>query len=141
MNRQRKEPGPDHPIAITPFDGRVRVIWNGEVVADTVQARQLVETTYPPALYIPRADVRADVLRASGTKTWCPYKGEASYLSLESGGKRSPDAIWVYEVRGGRCHRGPSGLLPEPGRADRTHARRMRAGGGCPRRRLHYSLT
>ena len=98
MNRQRKEPGPDHPIAITPFDGRVRVIWNGEVVADTVQARQLVETTYPPALYIPRADVRADVLRASGTKTWCPYKGEASYLSLESGGKRSPDAIWVYEA-------------------------------------------
>ena len=98
MNRQRKEPGPDHPIAITPFDGRMRVIWNGEVVADTVQARQLVETTYPPALYIPRADVRADVLRASGTKTWCPYKGEASYLSLESGGKRSPDAIWVYEA-------------------------------------------
>ena len=98
MNRQRKEPGPDHPIAITPFDGRVRVIWTGEVVADTVQARQLVETTYPPALYIPRADVRADVLRASGTKTWCPYKGEASYLSLESGGKRSPDAIWVYEA-------------------------------------------
>ena len=98
MNRQRKEPGPDHPIAITPFDGRVRVIWNGEVVADTVQARQLVETTYPPALYIPRADVRADVLRASGTKTWCPYKGEASYLSLAKDAELTQDAMWSYET-------------------------------------------
>ena len=98
MTRTRKEPGPDHPISIVPFDGRVRVIWNGEVVADTTRALQLVETTYPPAWYSPRADVRADMLGASATKTWCPYKGEASYHALESGGQRTPDALWVYET-------------------------------------------
>ena len=71
---------------------------DGEVVADTTRALQLVETTYPPAWYIPRADVRADMLGASATKTWCPYKGEASYHALESGGQRTPDALWVYET-------------------------------------------
>ena len=97
MSRQRKEPGLDHPISVTPFRGHVTVIWNGVAIADSRRALQLVEATYPPVFYIPREDVRADVLRPSDTQTYCPYKGDASYHSLESEGLRVQDAVWVYE--------------------------------------------
>ncbi len=98
MTRAVKVPGPDHPIEIAPVGSRVRVIWKGETLADTMQALQLTEASWPPVLYIPRSDVRADLLRASATTTWCPYKGEASYHGLELGEARSADAIWVYEA-------------------------------------------
>jgi uncharacterized protein (DUF427 family) len=119
MIRQRKEPGSDHPIAIVPFDGRVRVFWNGLVVADTTRALQLVESTYPPAWYIPRADVRAELLRDSATKTWCPYKGEASYHTLESSGHNTPDAVWVYETPSEAVRDIAGHLAFYPGRVER----------------------
>ncbi len=98
MTRAVKIPGPDHPIDIAPSGARVRVIWRGEVVADTTRALRLAEASYPPVFYIPRTDVRADLLRASATTTWCPYKGAASYHGLELGDASSADAIWVYET-------------------------------------------
>jgi len=98
MTRSVKIPGPDHPIAIAPYGARVRVLWKGEVVAQTTRALRLTEASWPPVFYIPRADVRADLLRASATTTWCPYKGQASYHGLEWGQARSADAIWVYET-------------------------------------------
>lgn len=98
MARAMKSPGPDHPIEIEPFAGTVRVIWKGIVVADTHHALRLREAGYPPVYYIPRADVRADLLRPSNAKTYCPYKGEASYLSLASGSDMALDAMWSYET-------------------------------------------
>ena len=98
MTRSVKVPGPDHPIAIAPYGARVRVLWKGEMVADTTRALRLTEASYPPVFYLPRSDVRADLLRASATTTRCPYKGQASYHGLEWGEARSADAIWVYET-------------------------------------------
>ncbi|HKG52203.1 MAG TPA: DUF427 domain-containing protein [Actinomycetales bacterium] len=66
-------------------------IWNGLTVAesdDTV----VVEGNH----YFPRSAVRDDVLRESSTHTVCPWKGTASYLSLELDGQRSEDAAWYY---------------------------------------------
>jgi uncharacterized protein (DUF427 family) len=48
MTRAVKIPGPDHPIDIAPSGARVRVIWRGEVVADTTRALRLAEASYPP---------------------------------------------------------------------------------------------
>ena len=98
MTQSVKVPGPDHPIDIAPFGAHVRVIWRGEIVAHTTRALRLTEASYPPVFYIPRADVRADLLRPSATTTWCPYKGAATYHGLEFGDARSADAIWVYEA-------------------------------------------
>jgi len=97
MIRSVKVSGPDLPIAIAPYGAQVRVLWKVEVVAETTRALRLTGTAYPPVFYIPRSDVRADLLRASTTTTWCPYKGQASYHGLEWGEARSVDAIWVYE--------------------------------------------
>ncbi|GAA3265336.1 MULTISPECIES: DUF427 domain-containing protein [Dactylosporangium] len=68
-----------------------KAIWNGTVIAesdDTV----VVEGNH----YFPRAALRDDVVRESGTHTVCPWKGEASYYTLEHDGTRSADAVWYY---------------------------------------------
>jgi uncharacterized protein (DUF427 family) len=91
------QPGPDHPITITPNPARVVVSVAGKVVADTRRALTLQESTYPAVQYIPIDDVDHTLLERTGTATYCPYKGDASYYSIPAGGQRSVDAIWVYE--------------------------------------------
>lgn len=97
MTRVRKEPGPAHPISIEPHARRVRVFWNGRLVAETDQALVMKEASYQPVFYLPRASLKAEVLRSSVTKTYCPYKGEASYLTLADGDRAVSDAIWIYQ--------------------------------------------
>jgi uncharacterized protein (DUF427 family) len=90
-------PGPDHPITITPTEGRVVVKVAGAVVADTRAALTLQESTYPAVQYIPLADVDTALLEPTATQTYCPYKGDASYYSIPSGGAKAVDAIWEYK--------------------------------------------
>lgn len=69
----------------------MKAIWQGQVIAesdDTV----VVEGNH----YFPRQSVKGDVLRASDTHTVCPWKGTASYFTLEVGGQQNPDAAWYY---------------------------------------------
>jgi uncharacterized protein (DUF427 family) len=68
------------------------------VIADTVHALFLREAKYPAVQYIPRNDVDLSALVRSETTSYCPYKGEASYFSIPSGGGRSVDAVWSYEA-------------------------------------------
>ena len=69
----------------------MKAVWNGTVIAesdDTV----VVEGNH----YFPRESLRHDVVRPSDTHTICPWKGTASYYSLELDGARSKDAVWYY---------------------------------------------
>jgi uncharacterized protein (DUF427 family) len=92
-----KLPGPDHPITVTPRGKRVRVTFGGKVVADTTRALSLKEASYPPVLYIPRADADMSLLEATAHSTHCPYKGDASYFSISAGGRTAENAVWSYE--------------------------------------------
>ena len=92
-----KQPTADHPITITPTEGRVRVRVNGELVADTRAALGLQEATYPVVHYIPIADVDPKVLDRSTSRTYCPYKGDAAYYNVTVGDLTVEDAIWTYE--------------------------------------------
>lgn len=96
--RTIKIPGPDHPITIERNEKRVVVTVGGRVIADTRRALTLREAKYPPVHYIPREDVDMAALARSATRTYCPYKGDASYFSIPAGGERSTDAIWTYEA-------------------------------------------
>jgi uncharacterized protein (DUF427 family) len=91
------QPGPDHPITVTPNPARIVVTVAGRIVADTSRALTLRESTYPAVQYIPMDDVEGSLLERTDTATYCPYKGDASYYSISVGGQRSVDAIWVYE--------------------------------------------
>ena len=92
------QPGPDHPITVTPNPGRIVVKVAGQVVADTTRALTLQEASYPAVQYIPREDVDMSLLERTDHGSYCPYKGEASYFSIPSGGERSANAVWSYET-------------------------------------------
>jgi uncharacterized protein (DUF427 family) len=92
-----KLPGPDHPIAILPQPGLVRVTLSGAVVAETRSALSLQEAGDLPVLYIPRADVRPDAIRRSARHSHCPYKGDATYFDLVVNEAERVDAAWSYE--------------------------------------------
>jgi len=74
----------------------VRVVVAGQTVAESRQARLLFETGLPTRYYIPREDVRLDLLEPSGTHTRCPYKGLASYWHVQIGDLRGKDLVWSY---------------------------------------------
>ena len=93
-----KIPGPEHPISVERTRGRVVVSVAGRIIADTRDALTLREAHYPPVQYIPRKDVDMTLLARSTHSTYCPYKGEAAYFSIPSGGERARDAVWTYEA-------------------------------------------
>ena len=92
-----KLPGPDHPITIERNPRRVRVIFNGQVVADTTDALTLKEATLAAVQYIPRNDARMEYFQRTGHASHCPYKGDAGYFSLRVGDRVSENAVWTYE--------------------------------------------
>jgi uncharacterized protein (DUF427 family) len=76
----------------------VRVEIDGVTVADSRSPRILFETGLPPRYYLPLSDIRTDLLRPSDTHTHCPYKGTASYWSVEVGKELHPDVVWIYRT-------------------------------------------
>ncbi|TDN61991.1 DUF427 domain-containing protein [Paraburkholderia sp. BL10I2N1] len=92
-----KIPGSDHPITIERSPSRVVVKVAGRAIADTRDALTLLEAHYPRVFYIPRKDVDMALLERTGHSTYCPYKGDAAYFSIPSGGERAVNAIWTYE--------------------------------------------
>ncbi|WP_086563587.1 DUF427 domain-containing protein [Streptomyces africanus] len=99
MSREKRIPGPDHPIDIVENSSLIRVVTRdgGKVVAETTSAVTLTEAGYPAVHYIPLADVDQALLERTDSHTYCPYKGEASYYSLTTAEKKIPDAVWFYE--------------------------------------------
>jgi uncharacterized protein (DUF427 family) len=97
QTRERREPGPDHPISIVADPGRVIVRVGDTVVADSSAALRMHEAQYPPVHYVPLADVDQGLLRPSDTSTYCPFKGESSYYSVSTPEGDVQDAIWFYE--------------------------------------------
>lgn len=92
------EPNPGHPIAITPLAGRLRVIWNGKVVAETSRALDLKEASYPVVHYVPREDADMALFERTARSTHCPFKGDASYFTLTDGTASADNAVWTYET-------------------------------------------
>lgn len=74
----------------------IEVVIDGVTVADTHQPRLLFETGLPVRYYIPKTDVRLELLESSATRTGCPYKGDASYWSVRSGDSLVEDVGWSY---------------------------------------------
>jgi len=87
-----------HRITVSEPTVPVRIEVDGVVVADTARARVLREGALPPRYYIPCEDVRMDLLVATKHTTSCPFKGNASYWTLEHEHGRHENLVWSYET-------------------------------------------
>jgi uncharacterized protein (DUF427 family) len=83
-------------IDITPSSAHVRVLLEGETVAESHRPTLLFETGLATRYYLPRLDVRQELLQPSERVTRCPYKGEARYYSLRLGETLLEDVLWHY---------------------------------------------
>jgi uncharacterized protein (DUF427 family) len=86
-----------HRIELAPETRRVEVVLDGVVLASSTRAIVLGETGLPPRHYLPRDDVRLDLLDATTTETVCPFKGSASYWTARVGDTEHRDVAWSYE--------------------------------------------
>ena len=88
---------PEHRIETKLAGLRVRVTFNGEVIADSRDAIRLDESKYASVYYVPRKDVKMERLTRTTHSTHCPFKGVASYYTLSAGGRTAANAVWSYE--------------------------------------------
>jgi len=84
------------PPAIKPDPRRVRVEFAGVVIADTMRAVRILETSHPPSFYIPPADIKMNLLTREEHHSFCEWKGEAEYWTINISGQISENAAWSY---------------------------------------------
>jgi len=104
-----------HRITTSPCARHVRVQHAGQVLAESERAVELHETGLPTRFYLPRDDVRTDLLTPSDTTSHCPFKGDATYFSAPG----AADAFWVYDAPSEPdAHPIAAMLAPWPGRVE-----------------------
>ena len=91
---------PKHPgysVDIVPAGRNVRVVFNGETIVDSDKPFLVLETQHAPVYYFRREDVRMDLARRTEHKSFCPFKGDASYWDVSVAGKTEENVFWSYE--------------------------------------------
>ena len=103
--RERIEPGPGQesvwdyprPPRLESSSRRVRIIFNEVPIAETTAALRMLETSHPPVYYIPANDVRMEYLSVVPRRqTFCEWKGQARYYTLQVGDRIEPEVAWDY---------------------------------------------
>ena len=84
------------PPRLEKCDERLRVVFNGETIADTMAGFRVLETSHPPAYYLPPGDIAQQYLVTETGSSWCEFKGHADYWSLDVRGLRADNAAWSY---------------------------------------------
>jgi uncharacterized protein (DUF427 family) len=75
---------------------RVRIVFNGVAIADTGDAKRVLETSHPPTYYIPPEDVRHEYLEPAPGQSFCEWKGMARYFTVAVNGRRAERVAWAY---------------------------------------------
>lgn len=98
------EPGPGQesvwnyprPPMLEDCGDHIRVVFNGQLIADSRNAKRVLETSHPPVYYIPPQDITMDCLQPVSDTTYCEWKGQAHYFDVVVQGKKADKAAWSY---------------------------------------------
>ncbi|HVE58399.1 MAG TPA: DUF427 domain-containing protein [Pyrinomonadaceae bacterium] len=74
----------------------LKIIFGGEIIAETTRAFRVLETSHPPVYYFPPEDVRTEFLRETAGSSFCEWKGRAGYYDLQVGERLVKNAAWFY---------------------------------------------
>ena len=94
----RLVPGDDHDIRLYPTAKRVRAFFGDIAIADSSRVQLMLESSRLPVYYFPLEDVREDLLVPGTRSETSPYKGEATYLTIDTGKRVAPNVAWRYEA-------------------------------------------
>ncbi len=83
------------PPRVEPVDETLRIVLRGRVIAETSTAMRVLETSHPPVYYLPRGCFTCAIV-ASARRSFCEWKGLASYWSLREEDHLVPDCAWSY---------------------------------------------
>ena len=89
---------PYHRVDVVESSRHVEISIDATVVADSRRPMMLFETGLPTRYYLPKMDVRLELLERSDSHTGCPYKGTADYFSVRTGKRLVEDIVWCYEA-------------------------------------------
>jgi uncharacterized protein (DUF427 family) len=106
MSDQRIPPGPGQesvwdyprPPRVAPTSKRVQIMFKGVTIVDTTAAIRVLETSHPPAYYIPPQDIMAGVIQPAVGKSVCEFKGAARYWTVNVQGLTAPKCAWSYPI-------------------------------------------
>jgi len=84
------------PAILEPTNKQLKIIFGGEILAETNRAFRVLETSHPPVYYLSPEDVRMNFLTETTNSSFCEWKGRAGYYTIAVGGKRVENAAWFY---------------------------------------------
>ncbi|MBE9205976.1 DUF427 domain-containing protein [Nostoc sp. LEGE 06077] len=101
---QRIEPAPGQesvwdyprPPRLEPTNKHIQIIFNGVTIADTHNAKRVLETSHPPSYYIPPEDIKMEYLISVPQSSFCEWKGRAGYYTIRVEDKEAQNAAWFY---------------------------------------------
>lgn len=102
VNRVEPLPGQEsvwdypRPPRVEKVQERIRIVSNGITIVDTMNAYRVLETSHPPSYYIPPIDINMEYLIPNSRRSFCEFKGEAAYWSLDVEGSRTINVGWSY---------------------------------------------
>jgi acyl-CoA thioesterase-2 len=88
---------PDYRVDLEPNPRRVQARLGDAIVADSRRTLTVRETRHDPVVYFPREDVRFELLERTDHRSFCPFKGEASYWTVRLGERAEENVAWGYE--------------------------------------------
>ncbi len=100
--RPKLQPGQEsvwdypRPPAVESCKRRVRIVFDGEIIAESTRALRVLETSHPPTYYLPPEDIRTESFHPAGSSSVCEYKGRAIYFNLRSENRETACACWCY---------------------------------------------
>ena len=106
------------PPALQPCNRRVRIELGGVTVADSSAALRVLETSHPPTIYVPPADIAADCLSPASGRSLCEWKGVAGFFDVVGGDRREQSAAWTYREPAVRFAQLRDHVAFYPGRMD-----------------------
>lgn len=74
----------------------IKIVFKGLCIAESSQAKRVLETSHPPVYYLPQNDIKMNVMQILEHQTWCEFKGQAKYWALTAAGHSVRNAAWSY---------------------------------------------
>ena len=84
------------PPALVACESRVRLMLGGVMIVESTRALRVLETSHPPTIYVPAADVAPGVLQPADGGSFCEWKGRATYHDVVAGRRTIERAAWSY---------------------------------------------